>query len=380
MKCANCGAELKIGCVYCSVCGHEAQIVPDYNIFEDEMMKAILEEEQQGTKNKTTAQTQEKNAEAARKNKKKKRKQTILILSISLAVLVVILIGVILGINKMHDNSFSYQFDKGMSYAEEMNYTKALKYLEHASSLDSENTDVLIELAQIYDEREDYTSEEASLLQVLTLDDTNQSAYKLLIALYDKQKKYDAILSLYENLKSDKLASLFANYVVLAPKFSLDESETYHDTIEVELSATNEYTIYYTTDGTSPIENGEEYKEPITFDKEGEFTLKAVCLDDRNIYSEIAEAEYTIKYEAPDKAKVTPAAGTYETPQSITIEVPEGATAYYTWDNSTPNRDTSAVYSEPLDMPEGNNVLAVLIVDSHGLASTIAKFNYIYQP
>ena len=28
MKCANCGAEIKLGCVYCSVCGKEAQIVP----------------------------------------------------------------------------------------------------------------------------------------------------------------------------------------------------------------------------------------------------------------------------------------------------------------------------------------------------------------
>ena len=26
MKCANCGAEIKLGCVYCSVCGKEAQI------------------------------------------------------------------------------------------------------------------------------------------------------------------------------------------------------------------------------------------------------------------------------------------------------------------------------------------------------------------
>jgi uncharacterized Zn finger protein (UPF0148 family) len=27
MKCANCGAEIRVGCVYCPVCGKEAQIV-----------------------------------------------------------------------------------------------------------------------------------------------------------------------------------------------------------------------------------------------------------------------------------------------------------------------------------------------------------------
>ena len=44
MKCANCGAEIKLGCVYCSVCGKEAQIVPDYNVEED-ILKELSEME-----------------------------------------------------------------------------------------------------------------------------------------------------------------------------------------------------------------------------------------------------------------------------------------------------------------------------------------------
>ena len=47
MKCANCGSELRDGCLYCSNCGKEAQIVPDYNVFEDEYLKTILELENQ---------------------------------------------------------------------------------------------------------------------------------------------------------------------------------------------------------------------------------------------------------------------------------------------------------------------------------------------
>lgn len=31
MRCANCGNELKAGSLYCDVCGHPVQIVPDYN-------------------------------------------------------------------------------------------------------------------------------------------------------------------------------------------------------------------------------------------------------------------------------------------------------------------------------------------------------------
>ena len=50
MKCANCGAEIKLGCVYCSVCGKEAQIVPDYNVEED-ILKELLEEDDKPDKN-----------------------------------------------------------------------------------------------------------------------------------------------------------------------------------------------------------------------------------------------------------------------------------------------------------------------------------------
>ena len=35
MRCANCGNELKEGSLYCDVCGHPVQIVPDYNEFDD---------------------------------------------------------------------------------------------------------------------------------------------------------------------------------------------------------------------------------------------------------------------------------------------------------------------------------------------------------
>ena len=38
MKCVKCGAGRKEGCVYCSVCGNEAQIVSDYSVLEDDYL------------------------------------------------------------------------------------------------------------------------------------------------------------------------------------------------------------------------------------------------------------------------------------------------------------------------------------------------------
>ena len=44
MKCAKCGAEIKEGCIYCSVCGNAVQIVPDYSVLEDDYLRSLLKE------------------------------------------------------------------------------------------------------------------------------------------------------------------------------------------------------------------------------------------------------------------------------------------------------------------------------------------------
>ena len=46
MKCAKCGAEIKEGCIYCSVCGNAVQIVPDYSVLEDDYLRSLLKEEE----------------------------------------------------------------------------------------------------------------------------------------------------------------------------------------------------------------------------------------------------------------------------------------------------------------------------------------------
>ena len=45
MECKRCGAELKEGCLYCSVCGEEAQMVNGYTVLEDDYLRSILTKE-----------------------------------------------------------------------------------------------------------------------------------------------------------------------------------------------------------------------------------------------------------------------------------------------------------------------------------------------
>ena len=72
MKCANCGAEIKLGCVYCSVCGKEAQIVPDYNVEED-ILKELLEEDDKPSKNASSNGKKKKSLKNSQKKKERGR-------------------------------------------------------------------------------------------------------------------------------------------------------------------------------------------------------------------------------------------------------------------------------------------------------------------
>lgn len=375
MKCANCGAELKVGCIYCSVCGHEAQIVSDYNVLEDDYLKALLEEE-----NKEKTKKDKPPASKGTKKKKpvKKQKKKIYWFPIVLAIIVVCVITalvILMTIRKQRENSFDYQYSQGILAEKNRDYAKAVTYLRRALELDEGNTDVMMMLAEIYEITDDDSLEESMLLQILKLEPQNESACEMLIGLYDSQKKYTKILELNEKLKDTDLAKLFDNYVISPPEFSEKEG-TYHEEMTVALTAESGCTIYYTLGDMDPAANGRVYDGPISL-KEGETEIRAVAKDERGFYSEMVTAKYKIEFVAPNPPTVSPNSGSYMTPQSITVSIPEDSVVYYTWDGTSPTQ-SSARYEGPLEMPEGNNVLALLAVNSHGLSSRVVKFNYIY--
>ena len=84
MKCAKCGAEIRPGCVYCSNCGQEAQIVTEINILEDDLLRSMLDEESEKTKETVSAEdkcrkssesSDTKQAERGRKQKKSRQQK-----------------------------------------------------------------------------------------------------------------------------------------------------------------------------------------------------------------------------------------------------------------------------------------------------------------
>ena len=137
-------------------------------------------------------------------------------------------------------------------------------------------------------------------------------------------------------------------------------------------------TIYYTTDGTDPTASSEEYREPILLQNEGEVVIKAIAINDKEIPSIVSSAKYTIEFPIASAPAVNPATGQYTEPTQITITVPDGYTAYYTMDGTTPTSDSER-YTGPVDMPENSQIIfnAVLINNNNGKATDVTTRNYI---
>ena len=77
-----------------------------------------------------------------------------------------------------------------------------------------------------------------------------------------------------------------------------------------------------------------------------------------------------------DAPAVSPSTGQYEEPMKIEIKVPEGYTAYYTMDGSTPTT-ASTKYTGPINMPEKDTLFKAIIVNAGGRASGVTTRNYI---
>ena len=125
---------------------------------------------------------------------------------------------------------------------------------------------------------------------------------------------------------------------VATPTFSVAEG-TYNNNQSVTIScATDDATIYYTTNGDDPTSSDEEYTGAITVSKSQ--TIKAIAIKDGLTNSDIASAEYTLVVATPTLSIGT---GTYNNVQSLTIDcTTEDATIRYTTDGTDPTSVSTA--------------------------------------
>lgn len=388
MKCVKCGAELKEGCIYCSVCGNEAQIVPDYSVLEDDYLRALLKEEEKAETEKHARQNTPKTKKQTPKPKKKIDSR-IPIFVVCAILAVAIIIGVVIKVTIDHKNANSYEYQvqaAGQEYVDK-NYENALHYYKTALALKPSDVPVRLAMADIYTEQTEYDAAKVLLMEVIDLEPKNQAAYEKLIHIYEKEEDYDSIVELASGVEDTDILELFEEYLVAAPIISPVGGE-YDEFVNVYLFSAEDYDIYYTLDGNEPtketgihyVTNGSSAKKDILLDESGKYKVRAVCINEKGIYSEIAETIYDIEIVAPEYATVSPDGGRITSETTVTIEAEDDCTIYYTWDGTDPTEE-SLKYLEPLEIPTGNNILSVLVVnDKTGLDSGVYRTNFIYYP
>jgi LysM repeat protein len=135
-------------------------------------------------------------------------------------------------------------------------------------------------------------------------------------------------------------------------------------------------TIYYTTNGTTPTTSSTVYTGPITVSVTE--TLEAIAVEAGYANSPVATAAYTIAAGLPAPA-FSPAAGTYTSPQSVTIsDAQAGATIYYTTNGTTPTT-SSTVYAGAI-WQSSTQTLKAIAVESGYANSAVTTATYTIAP
>lgn len=380
MRCIYCEAEIIDGEVFCPECGKAVQMVPDYNEFDDDYIDGLIGNT---TEEREQKKAQQKKALAKKKKQKeleemkKRQKNLIMISSIaSIIAIIIIVIAVSQSIKNKYNNSVDYQLSKAHSALNSGNVQEAIDYYENAIALDADNTDIKLELADLFESNNNADGAIILYEEIIDLDSENKEAYSKLIKLYDAKQDYDSIILLSSNVKNAQILKLFDKYIVTPPILSVDGGE-YEDSLELKITSSAGADVYYSLEGEDPYTKGQKYKKELKFDEIGEYSVTAVCVNDKGIISEPVTEEYTIISSAPDTPVVSPNGGNFISETRVYVTVPQNCNAYYTWDGTEPTINSN-LYTGEIVVPEGNNVLSVILVNEKGKASDVYKGRFEY--
>ena len=384
MKCIYCEAIINETITHCQKCGKATQIVPDYSIYDDDNIHVLLEGTEhiqvlpgQNMISRKKRELQKKRTEAL---KKKQSDKFLKLIAVACIVFFIAIMAFKMHIDNYNETSFDYQLEKGTMAFSERDYETALIYFEQANRLSPENCEVLFSLSQIYFKLNEETDALNCLQKVIQLDNSHKKAYNSLLDYYENKNETESILELIKTTDNAKILELFQDYIVDMPSVNLSEGR-YQDYIKLALSSKMNTKIYYTLDGSNPIETGKLYRGQIPINEMGTFTLKAVCKNEKGVYSEILTQTYDIEIAPPKCPVVSTKSGTYTTETYISVSVPSGCSAYYIWEDATPT-ENDMLYVSPILIPEGRNqVLSIILIDNNtGLASSVYRGLYDYIP
>ena len=388
MKCEKCGNEIDAGLIYCPNCGQSIQLVPNYNVLEEEMLSKIVEDKNAPKEKFAEGVYQNPEPVPAEEPKQEQAaplpprvspivKYRALIVA-GVAVVSIIIIGWIIMYSVSSTQTYEYQYSQAADYEAKGAYARALEYYTAALDYDPNSYEAKLGAAKMYYEINDYDNAITLLTECINTSQDSYEAYQYLAFCYDTSHNSEDLYALYESAPTEEIRNMLSGFIVAPPTFSVEGGD-YSDYVTLFLyPAEDSDQIFYTTDGKNPKTSGRLYSGSIVI-KEGQTTVSAVALNSEGKYSVIKSEVYNVNYSGPSAPQVSPEGGVYTEPTLITISVPKNCSAYITFDGTDPTT-SSQRYTEPIYVPEGKHILSVIIVDNHGNKSSVYKAEYTYTP
>lgn len=432
MKCSNCGMKLPPSSRICSRCKKAVAKDFNYHNMENELLNTVLEDEnitayapkadtasggqsakKAGSKTKSKAKPKAKPEKKLEQKSKQESKQelkqeskqepeelkdetnvtkqwgkfgaSLLAGAAAFACLVFVM------------QSFSDEYAQDKTEIEYQNCLSALAQEDYDAALESvdallqeekDNLEYLSLKNTICEKSGNKKMQMTALRKIIVEDPDNYPAYEQLLQLYMDTQNQAEIRKLSAAPPNSIIAAMIRACMVDAPYFELPPG-VYDSNQLLEITSEQGHEIYYTLDGTVPMENGKLYVQPIPLEQGIQYMIRAVCKNTSGTYGEEADGEYRIGINArpadsaavPEPPEVVPKGGTYNTRQLITISIPIGNRAYYSWTPGielTPENGT--LYSGGIVMPQGDSVLSVIQADAEGNYSEVRQISYTYAP
>lgn len=319
-------------------------------------------------------------------NKKSKKSGKGKVVLVILAGIVAVALAVLITI-AVKQSSMTEKFDKyyaqGSQFYDAGNYKDAKTQFINASNnaFTSEQKIKSYEMVYKIDAMiGGYDEEEMKYLEALIdINDSNIEYYKDLIILYQNNDMESQIESLISSAPANLQQELRA-FDGTIPVASVAEG-TYDKPLEIQLSAAEGVTIYYTTDGSN-VEDSitkKEYITPIKFEEEGDYTIRAYSVDKNGKSSKEMSVKYTLDFSSITPPVVNLDSGKYTEEKSIQVTAAAGCTIYYTEDGTIPT-SRSKKYKKPIKLPKGDSLYYFIAIDSEGVESDVVTRAYDYSP
>jgi hypothetical protein len=150
---------------------------------------------------------------------------------------------------------------------------------------------------------------------------------------------------------------------------------TYDSAQNVTIACTTSgASIHYTTDGSAPTKSSKAYSSPVAVS--ATTTLKAIASKSGSNDSAVATASYVINPSTVATPTFSPAEGTYDSAQNVTIAcATSGASIFYTTDGSAPTASSTA-YVSPVTI-SATTTLKAIATKSGYPDSVVATATYV---